>query len=78
MKNIARLYMLSTAVLAIYAIMQRKTIKDLNETLDRRDDLLNKQNENVNGGNRAIEVVRRWVKDGKITADMGAEYWSVL
>ena len=78
MKNIARLYMLSTAVLAIYAIMQRKTIKDLNETLDRRDDLLNKQNENVKGGNRAIEVVRRWVKDGKITVDMGAEYWSVL
>ncbi len=78
MKYIAKLYVLSTAALAIYSIMQYKTIKDLKDTLDRRDNLSSIQNEVIKGFNRGIGVVRSWREDGKITADMESEFGNVI
>jgi hypothetical protein len=66
--------MFTTAVAVIYCIVQRKTIKDLNDTIDRRGNLMNIQNEVVKGSNRGIKVIDRWYMKGKITSDMVDEY----
>ena len=57
MKTLTGLYMLTTAVTVVYAIIQRKEIKELNERIDVRGNLMDIQNEIVKGSNRGLELI---------------------
>ena len=74
MKTLTGLYMLTTAVTVVYAIIQRKEIKELNERIDVRGNLMDIQNEIVKGSNRGLELIKCWYTDGKITLDMVDKY----
>lgn len=77
MKNLTRLYMASTAIAVIYAVLQKREINKLRNTKDAWDGVreMNEiQDEIVKGASRGVEVVESWLKDGKITLTMAKEY----
>lgn len=77
MEHLTRLYMASTAIAVIYAVLQKREINKLRNTKDAWDgvrEMNGIQNEIVKGATRGVEMVKSWYKDGKITLTMLKEY----
>lgn len=73
-KNLTRLYMASTAIAVIYAVLQRRELNKIRNGKAALDNISDIQGKIVEGASRGVEVVESWLKDGKITLTMAEEY----